>query len=73
MPKNYEDMNNEEQESKNILNDPGTPYMRTFSSQEEAERFNMIENLEKTDMEKFQLYCRMMRIGKMLASAKIVK
>ncbi len=49
------------------------PYMRTFSSQEEAERFNMIENINKTDMEKFQLFCRMMRIGKMLSSAKIVK
>jgi hypothetical protein len=73
MPKNYADMNNEEQDAKNILNEPDAPYMRTFSSQEEAERFNMIENLEKTDMEKFRLFCRMMRIGRMLASAKIVK
>lgn len=47
--------------------------MRTFSSLEEAERFNMIETLNKTDMEKFQLFCRMMRIGKMLSSAKIIK
>jgi hypothetical protein len=53
--------------------EPASPYMRTFSSQEEAERFNMIENVEKSDMEKFRLFCRMMRIGKMLASAKIVK
>jgi hypothetical protein len=49
------------------------PGMRTFSSQEEAERYNMIETLNKTDMEKFQLFCRMMRIGKMLSSAKIIK
>lgn len=47
--------------------------MKVFSSQEEAERYNMIENINKTDMEKFQLFCRMMRIGKMLSSAKIVK
>lgn len=49
------------------------PGMRTFSSQEEAERYNMIETLNKTDLEKFQLFCRMMRIGKMLSSAKIIK
>ena len=56
-----------------IVEEPAAPYMRTFSSQEEAERYNMIENIEKTDMEKFRLFCRMMRIGKMLSSAKIVK
>ena len=55
------------------VEEPAAPYMKTFSSQEEAERYNMIENLEKTDMEKFRLFCRMMRIGKMLSSAKIVK
>jgi hypothetical protein len=53
--------------------EPASPYIKTFSSQEEAERYNMIENLKKTDMEKFRLFCRMMRIGKMLSSAKIVK
>ncbi|MBK8310991.1 MAG: hypothetical protein IPL04_08960 [Chitinophagaceae bacterium] len=62
----------EENKKDSIVEESKTPYMRTFSSQEEAERFNMIENLEKTDMEKFRLFCRMMRIGKML-SAKIVK
>ena len=56
-----------------IIEEPVSPYMKVFSSQEEAEKFNMIENLQKTDMEKFQLFCRLMRIGKMLASAKIVK
>lgn len=55
------------------VEEPATPYMRTFSSQEEAERFNMIENIEMSDMEKFKSFCRMMRIGKMLASAKIIK
>ena len=56
-----------------MVEEPAAPYMKTFSSQEEAERYNMIENLEKTDMEKFRLFCRMMRIGKMLSTAKIVK
>ncbi|HQX97175.1 MAG: hypothetical protein IPN82_16555 [Chitinophagaceae bacterium] len=63
----------EENKKDSIVEESKTPYMRTFSSQEEAERFNMIENLEKTDMEKFRLFCRMMRIGKMLSTAKIVK
>lgn len=56
-----------------IVKESVSPYMKTFSSQEEAERYNMIENLEKTDMEKFRLFCRLMRIGKMLSTAKIVK
>ena len=56
-----------------MAEEPAIPYMKTFSSQEEAERYNMIQDLEKTDMEKFRLFCRMMRIGKMLSSAKIVK
>jgi hypothetical protein len=56
-----------------IVKESVSPYMKTFSSQEEAERYNMIENLEKTDMEKFRLFCRMMRIGKMLSTTKIVK
>lgn len=49
------------------------PNMKTFSSQEEAERYNMIQNINLSDMEKFKSFCRMMRIGKMLSSAKIVK
>jgi hypothetical protein len=49
------------------------PFMKTFSSQDEAERYNRIEVLEKTDMERSEMFCRMMRIGKMLSSAKIVK
>jgi hypothetical protein len=56
-----------------IASEPAFPNMRTFSSQEEAERFNMIENIEKSDLEKFKLFCRMMRIGKMLSSARIIK
>lgn len=63
----------DENKKVSMVEEPATPYMKTFSSQEEAERYNMIENLEKTDMEKFRLFCRMMRIGKMLSSAKIVK
>jgi len=55
------------------VEEPSSPYMKTFSSQEEAERYNMIESLKKTDMEKFELFCRMVRIGRMLSSAKIVK
>ena len=63
----------DENKKVSMVEEPATPYMKTFSSQEEAERYNMIENIKKTDMEKFRLFCRMMRIGKMLSSAKIVK
>ena len=56
-----------------MAEDPATPYVKHFSSQEEAEQYNMIQNIELSDMEKFRLFCRMMRIGKMLSTAKIVK
>lgn len=63
----------EENKKASTVQEEETPFMRTFSSQEEAERFRMIEALNRTDMEKFRLFCRMMRISKMLSSAKIVK
>lgn len=63
----------EQKDSTSLAEEAGYPYMKTFSSQEEAERYNMIQNIERSDMEKFKLFCRMMRIGKMLSSAKIVK
>jgi len=67
-------MKKEDKKDKTLsMEESATAYMKTFTSQEEAERFNMIENINKTDMEKFQLFCRMMRIGKMLSSAKIIK
>lgn len=51
--------------------EPVTPYMKTFSSQEEAERYNMIKDLEKTDMEKFQSFCSMLRMQQIYRRAKI--
>lgn len=51
--------------------EPPTPYMRTFSSQEEAEKFNMIRDLQKTDTEKFRSLCNMLRLQKLYRRAKI--
>ncbi len=61
----------EENKMNSIVEEPATPYMRKFSSQEEAERFNMIENLQKTDMEKFRSFCSMLRMEKIYRRAKI--
>ena len=47
------------------------PFMKTFSSQEEAELFRLKRDIERSDMEKFQMFCRMIRIGKMLSAAKV--
>ena len=54
-----------------IVEEPATPYMKTFSSQEEAEKYNMIQDLEKTDMEKFRSFCSMLRMQKIYRRAKI--
>jgi hypothetical protein len=63
----------EENTEISVMQEENFPYIKTFSSQEEAERYNMIQNVQLNDMEKFKLFCRMMRIGKMMSSAKIVK
>lgn len=49
------------------------PFIRTFSSQEEAELFLLKKNMERSDMDKFRMFCRMIRIGKMLASTGITR
>ena len=54
-----------------MVEEPGSPYMKTFSSQEEAERYNMIEDLKKSDMEKFRSFCNMLRMQKIYRRAKI--
>jgi len=46
-------------------------FMKTFSSREEAELYRLKRDMERSDIEKFHLFCRMLRIGKMLSSAKI--
>jgi hypothetical protein len=53
------------------VEEPVTPYMKTFSSQDEAEKYNMIKDLEKTDMEKFQSFCSMLRMQRIYSRAKI--
>lgn len=50
-----------------ILNEEFIPYSR----QEEYETARRREAILMSDEEKFSMFCRMMRIGKMLASAKI--
>ena len=65
-------MSKDHQENINTTkNNESAPFLKIFSSQEEAELYNLKMNLAKSDMEKFHLFCRMMRIGKMLSSAKI--
>lgn len=50
-----------------ILNEQFIPYSR----QEEYETAKRRQAILMSDEEKFKMFCRMMRIGKMLASAKI--
>ncbi|WP_008586476.1 hypothetical protein [Niabella soli] len=49
-----------------LLQEPGA-VMKTFSSQEEAELYRLKRNLARTDMERFQVMCRLIRVGKMLS------
>ena len=43
-----------------------------YSSREELEKARLIEAMSMSDMDKFRMFCKMMRIGKMLSSAKII-
>lgn len=62
----------EENKKVSMVREDEEPFMMTFSSQEEAELYRLKKNMEKSDMEKFHSFCRMVRIGKMLSSAKII-
>ncbi|MBS1620463.1 MAG: hypothetical protein JST10_10110 [Bacteroidetes bacterium] len=42
-----------------------------YAKQNEVEEKRLIQNMMLSDMDKFKKFCRMMRIGKMLASAKV--
>jgi hypothetical protein len=53
------------------VDEPIEVYMKQFSSQEEADRYNMIENLQKSDMEKFRLFCKMLRLEQTYKKAKV--
>jgi len=61
----------EENKKDSEVHEDKEPFMMTFSSQEEAELFRLKRNMNRSDMQKFQLFCRMMRTGKMLSNAKI--
>lgn len=46
-------------------------FMRTFSSQEEAELYRLKRDMERSDIEKFRLFTRMLRRNAMFKKAKI--
>lgn len=48
------------------LRRPEEPGFKTFSSQEEAGLYRLKKNLARTDMERFKMLCRLIRINKML-------
>lgn len=55
------------EDDNSFLNEHFVPY----TQQKEVEEKRLIQNMMLSDMEKFKKFCRMMRIGKMLASAKV--
>lgn len=48
-------------------------FLKTFSSIEEAEQYRRAQRLQMSHWERFQLFCKLMRISLMLKSAKVVK
>ena len=60
--------NSDREEIAHVAKEPPATFMKSFSSQEEAEQYRLETTLAMSDMEKFQKFCRLMRIGKMLTS-----
>ena len=54
-----------------VVQEPSAAFMQSFSSQEEAELYRLQKNIAMSDMEKFKMFCRLMRIGKMLVPDNI--
>lgn len=70
--KNENQYNLDAEAQQPVLKKPDV-FMRTFSSQEEADLFRLKKNLARTDMERFEMLCRMMRIGKMLNPQNVIE
>ncbi len=66
MPKDYADMNNEEQEElyQNFLSEPDAFY-------EKAENDQLLQALQRSYKERFLTMTHLMKIGTMLSKAKI--
>jgi hypothetical protein len=64
-----------EKKSYDITSDKISVVSEKFIPYGKEDEQNNIENIRRsilmTDMEKFRLFCKMMRIGKMLSSAKV--
>ena len=54
-------------ENKNVVRENA----HNYATREALEEARLKEVLQMSDMEKFRMFCKMMRIGKMLASAKV--
>ncbi|MDE1192298.1 MAG: hypothetical protein PW786_09185 [Arachidicoccus sp.] len=63
--------NSDREDVVNIVEESSAAFMKSFSSQEEAESYRLQKNLSMSDMEKFQMFCRLIRIGKMLSADNI--
>ena len=70
--KNENQYNLDAEAQQPVLKEPDV-FMRTFSSQEEADLFRLKKNLARTDMERSEMLCRMMRIGKMLNPQNVIE
>lgn len=70
--KNENQYNLDAEAQQPVLKEPDV-FMRTFSSQEEADLYRLKKNLSRTDMERFEMLCRMMRIGKMLNPQNVIE
>ncbi|OJU26950.1 MAG: hypothetical protein BGN92_10610 [Sphingobacteriales bacterium 41-5] len=70
--KNENQYNLDAEAQQPVLKEPDV-FMRTFSSQEEADLYRLRKNLARTDMERFEMLCRMMRIGKMLNPQNVIE
>lgn len=54
-----------------MVREDGEPFMKTFSSQEEAELYRLKRDVNRSDMEKFRLFTLMLRRNALYKRAKI--
>ena len=45
--------------------------VQEYTKYDELEKTRLRHAMQMSDMEKFRMFCRMMRVGKMLSSAKV--
>jgi hypothetical protein len=63
----------ENKKNESVISENNLSYVKTFSSDEEAEQYRLRKDMSRSDMEKLKLFIQMLQRNAMYKKAKIYK